>query len=457
MKKLFLLLALFGVLAVGCESPTDNVTPDVNHTFVTDSEGDYIVDAEGGEIVVAITTDIEYDVVLPTDAQSWLSVADTRAETRMEKLKFIVAPNSGTEERSAMVELVDNDYNTLEIISITQTVKTQASANIEILYTTTDGNRLLPYDSDASVFGAILVSNTYSNGRGVLVFDDEVTSIGDYAFTNCRTLASITIPESVTYIGRESFGGCSNLTSITIPESVTTLGYYAFAYCNRLSEFKGNFASDDGRCLIVSGVLAAFAPAGIKEYTIPTSVTKIGVGLFYGCDNLKNITIPKSVTKILPYAFDGYTGSLVVNCNIPAAESVSEGSFYGGDFTSVTIGNSVTTIGDYAFYNCSSLTSVTIPDSVTEIGDSAFSGCSSLTSVTIGDSVTTIGYTAFYDCSSLTSVYCKATTPPAVSGAIVFYNNASDRKIYVPMESVKAYKSAEGWSDYADDIVGYNF
>ena len=557
MKKLFLLLALFGVLSVSCDSFNDILTPndnngnkDANHTFVTDSEGDYVVDAEGGEIVIAITTDIEYDVVIPTDAQSWLSVADTRAETRMEKLKFIVAPNSGTEERSAMVELVDNDYNTLETISITQTVKTQASANKEIWYTTTDGNTLLPYDSDASVFGAILVSNTYSNGRGVLVFDDEVTSIGDNAFTNCRTLASITIPESVTYIGRESFGGCSNLTSITIPESVTSLGYYAFVYCDRLSEFKGNFASDNGRCLIVSGILAAFAPAGIKEYTIPTSVTKIGVGVFYGCDNLKNITIPKSVTNILPYAFDGYTGSLVVNCNIPAAESGLEGAFYGGDFTSVTIGNSVTTIGDYAFsycrsltsvtigdsvttigndafydcssltsvtigdsvttigesafWECSSLTSVTIPDSVTTIGDDAFRNCSSLTSVTIGDSVTTIGEWAFagcssltsvtipdrvttigedafylcssltsvtigdsvttigggafYNCSSLTSVYCKATTPPAVSGSIVFYNNASDRKIFVPMESVEAYKSAEGWKYYyADAIVGYNF
>ena len=643
MKKLFLLLALFGVLSVSCDSFNDILTPNdnngnknANHTFVTDSEGDYVVNAEGGEIVIAITTDIEYDVVIPTDAQSWLSVADTRAETRMEKLKFIVAPNSGTEERSAIVELVDNDYNTLETISITQTVKTQASANKEIWYTTTDGNTLLPYDSDASVFGAILVSNTYSNGRGVLVFDDEVTSIGDYAFTNCRTLASITIPESVTYIGRESFGGCSNLTSITIPESVTSLGYYAFDYCDRLSEFKGNFASDDGRCLIVSGILAAFAPAGIKEYTIPTSVTKIGVGVFYGCDNLKNITIPKSVTEILPYAFDGYTGSLVVNCNIPAAETGSGGAFYGGDFTSVTIGNSVTTIGDYAFsycrsltsvtigdsvttigndafydcssltsvtipdsvttigewafyncssltsvtigdsvtsignsafsgctgelvvncnipetsfqfanftsvtignsvttigdyafedcsnltsvtigdsvttigghafedcssltsvtipdsvttigdyafndcssltsvtigdsvttignsafYGCSSLTSVTIPDSVTTIGDYAFSYCSSLTSVTIGDSVTTIGNSAFYYCSSLTSVYCKATTPPALSDSIVFYNNASDRKIYVPMESVEAYKNAEGWKySYADAIVGYNF
>ncbi len=510
MKKLFLLLALFGVLAVSCENldgiinnqQTPNGNTDVNHTFITDSEGDYVVDAEGGEIIVSITTDIEYEVVISDDAQSWLSVADTRAEMRMEKLKFIIAPNTETVERSAMVELLDAESNSLEIISITQMVKTQSSANKEILYTTTDGNTLLPYDSDATVFGAILVSNTYSNGRGVLVFDDEVTSIGDYAFTNCRTLASITIPESVTYIGRESFGGCSNLTSITIPKSVTSLGYYAFAACNKLSEFKGEFASDNGRCLIVSGILAAFAPAGIKEYTIPTSATKIGVGVFYGCDNLKNITIPKSVTKIMPYAFNGYTGSLVVNCNIPAAASGSEGAFYGGEFKSVTIGNNVTTIGDYAFYDCSSLTSVTIGDSVTTIGYGAFSDCSSLTSVTIPDSVTTIGEWAFSDCSSLTSVtipnsvttigevafawcssltgvtigegvttigqsafyhcpnltsaYCKATTPPA-GDSIMFYDCSSDLKIYVPVESVEAYKSALYWSDYADAIVGYEF
>ena len=93
----------------------------------------------------------------------------------------------------------------------------------------------------------------------------------------------------------------------------------------------------------------------------------------------------------------------------------------------------VTTIGDWAFYNCVSLTSVTIPDSVTTIGDGAFAGC-----------------------RSLTSVYCKATTPPA-GGSSMFYNNASGRKIYVPMESVEAYKSAEYWKNYADAIEGYNF
>ncbi|MBR3827671.1 MAG: leucine-rich repeat domain-containing protein, partial [Alistipes sp.] len=120
------------------------------------------------------------------------------------------------------------------------------------------------------------------------------------------------------------------------------------------------------------------------------------------------------------------------------------------------IGNSVTSIGWEVFYNCTSLESVTIGNGVTSIGGSAFENCTSLTSVTIPDSVTKIGERAFYDCSSLTSVYCKAATPP-VGGSSMFYRNASGRKIYVPTASVEAYTSAAYWSDYASDIVGYEF
>lgn len=122
----------------------------------------------------------------------------------------------------------------------------------------------------------------------------------------------------------------------------------------------------------------------------------------------------------------------------------------------ITFDGDVTTIGVWAFRDCDSLTSVTIGDSVTTIGHYAFEGCESLTSVTIGNGVTTIGNGAFWDCDSLKYVYCKATTPPAL-GSDVFYGNASDRKIYVPMESVEAYKTAEYWSNYAGAIEGYNF
>lgn len=126
------------------------------------------------------------------------------------------------------------------------------------------------------------------------------------------------------------------------------------------------------------------------------------------------------------------------------------------DLESIIIPNSVTEIGSSAFSNCRSLTSITIPDSVTEISSSAFSNCTSLISITIPDRVTTIDGYAFYGCNSLTSVFCKANTPPSL-GSDVFSGNALGRKIYVPTTSVEAYKSAYGWRDYIDDIVGYDF
>ena len=104
---------------------------------------------------------------------------------------------------------------------------------------------------------------------------------------------------------------------------------------------------------------------------------------------------------------------------------------------------------------------MTIPDGVTSISDESFSGCSSLTSVTIPNSVASIGYKAFYNCISLKSVYCKPTTPPTAGNNIFWYNESGSWiircKIYVPKASVNAYKSASNWSDYAENIVGYDF
>ncbi len=142
--------------------------------------------------------------------------------------------------------------------------------------------------------------------------------------------------------------------------------------------------------------------------------------------------------------------------------SIGDYAFYDcTSLTSATIPDSVTSIGDYAFCDCTSLTSVTIPDSVTSIRSYAFSCCSRLASITIPSSVTSIGGYAFYDCTSLTSVYCKPINPPRpylLQGYWwAFTFNDADRKIYVPTASVEAYKTASYWSVYANDIVGYDF
>lgn len=120
--------------------------------------------------------------------------------------------------------------------------------------------------------------------------------------------------------------------------------------------------------------------------------------------------------------------------------------------TSVTIPDSVTSISDYAFYDCSGLTSVTIGNSVTFIDTSAFYGCSGLTSVIIGNSVTTIGVDAFSDCSKLKTIRVSAVNPPTLD-VNLFDDTTPLEKIIVPKSSIDAYKSAAGWSIYADKIV----
>ena len=116
----------------------------------------------------------------------------------------------------------------------------------------------------------------------------------------------------------------------------------------------------------------------------------------------------------------------------------------------VEIYDSVTSIGSSAFYYCRKLTSVTIPDSVTSIGDNAFNNCSSLTNIVIPDSVTSIGDYAFNSCSGLTSVTIQATTPPSLGSSA--FDNTNNCRIYVPAESVDAYKTATNWSSYASRI-----
>ena len=200
--------------------------------------------------------------------------------------------------------------------------------------------------------------------------------------------------------------GCS---ATVIPSSVKTIG-------------NAQLYSTPANCFLWAD------PQNITQINIPAGVVKLGMGSFAWMPNLTSITIPDTVTVVDEFAF----------CHCTALPSI-------------TLPATVTTLGRGAFSDCTALTSVNIPDGVPSIGYSTFSNCKLLTSLTIPNSVTSIGQNAFSGCSGLTSVTVRAATPPTLpSGG--FNGTPSSLVIYVPAESVDAYKAASGWSTYANQI-----
>ena len=176
----------------------------------------------------------------------------------------------------------------------------------------------------------------------------KITSIGEDAFRCCENLTSITIPSTVTSIGDGAFASCYSLSSIAIPSSVTSIGEWAFNGCSSLTSI-----------------------------TIPSSVTSIGENAFRFCESLTQIKVDSGNP-----VYDSRD-----NCN--AIIETKSNTLIAG-CASTIIPNSVTSIGNQAFWGCKSLTSITIPSSVTSIGDMAFCCCSSLTSITIPTHITNI-------------------------------------------------------------------
>ena len=209
-----------------------------------------------------------------------------------------------------------------------------------------------------------------------------VTSIGNSAFSGCSGLTSVTIPSSLTSIGNSAFNGCSRLTSVTIPNSVTSIGHYAFDGCS-----------------------------GLTSVAIPNSVTYLGKDVFEGCTNLIKSAYPDNLKNPFPKGISiPYNAQTVMYEDGCIYEPGSTFLFAPNSLTGeYTVPNTVTSIGDNAFYGCKSLTSVTISNSIIKIGLDAFSGCSNISSLSIGTGLLEINKSD--NCNPIKVIW-QCNTPP---------------------------------------------
>lgn len=295
-----------------------------------------------------------------------------------------------------------------------------------------------------------------------VVISTGVTSIGNHAFFECPSLLSVTISGTVTSIGKESFFGCRSLFTITIPESVTSIGEDAFSYCESLERV--NYKAKNG--IIINGMPGW---TNITVLNIGENVESLPDKVFSGCLDLAKINIKASipptiqsttfedVNRAIPVyvpatSFTAYNShALWKQFNIQAQEE--------SQFT-WTLDNedalTVTGTGDmddyfeefYPWYSSRPLIQqVVISKGITSVGNYAFSDCSNLTSVQISESVTSIGVGAFADCSALTEMSINAVIPPEIH-ATTFENVSRTISIYVPKESVEEYIFHDLWWEF---------
>lgn len=328
--------------------------------------------------------------------------------------------------------------------------------------------------------------NLYLNDHLItdLVIPNTVTNIGNYAFTSCWSLISISIPNSVTSIGNKAFYECSGLTSITIPSSVTSIGEFAFSDCMGLESF-----------IMYSNAKIDYYPLYLLRKSYSLRYLEIHSDCFYpeayyDKDELSIYTpieyliIGKEVTKIEGnFSFWDNLSMIKVDPSNPVYDSrndcnavikTSSNTLITGCQNTI-IPNGITTIGRRAFFNCKGLTSISIPNSVTRIEDRSFCGCFSLTTIdfpegllTLGDtilesctnlkvlhlpsSIQSIGQCITKDCNAITDIYYESKTPFNISNNNFTISTYEKTILHVPYGTSNIYATRDGWKFFQNIV-----
>ena len=300
-----------------------------------------------------------------------------------------------------------------------------------------------------------IASSAFRGCEGItkITIPQSATTIGSRAFQGCSDLISVSLPDQLETIADSLFFNCTSLWNQQIPQSVVSVGVRAFHHCSSITTM--NLPAS----LISIGDYAFDLCYGLLSVSFPNGLQKIGKWAFDDCGKIRTLSIPATVEDIASTTFAGCSGLWSFSVASDNASYCSvDGVLFDKEMTTLicypglktgdyTVPDSVTTIGDYAFYYSRQLKNIMLSSSVTTVGANAFRLCTALKRVTMPSSLTALGSGIFVACQSLEAIVCYATEPPVVS-ATTFTESNLQVPLYVLGQVVDSYKNAEYWSRF---------